>query len=201
MQPNFPDVIDYTQRFVRTVPTRRAGTSSDCDQTYPITGVADYRPYVQKLKDCGAEAVFTTDLGTNFSNMLDAAKQIDFHPIWINTTTAYEQRLRQLEHQRQRRQPLLRQLVRAPRLHPRGHAPTPPTSSSSPSAGGDLSYSGGQVSTSSFLLWATAAKACGNDLTRDCVMTKLKASTAGTPAASAPPRTRAPTCSTTAPRS
>ena len=41
-------------------------------------------------------------------------------------------------------------------------------------SGGDVAYAG-QVSTSSFLLWASAAKACGNDLTRDCVMAKLKA--------------------------
>jgi hypothetical protein len=40
-------------------------------------------------------------------------------------------------------------------------------------AGGDIGF-GGQVSTSAFLLWATAAKECGNDLTRDCVMTQLK---------------------------
>jgi len=30
------------------------------------------------------------------------------------------------------------------------------------------------VSASSFLLWATAAKACGNELTRACVMANLK---------------------------
>ena len=32
----------------------------------------------------------------------------------------------------------------------------------------------GQVSASAFLLWATAAQACGDDLTRDCVMEELR---------------------------
>lgn len=38
--------------------------------------------------------------------------------------------------------------------------------------GGDASNLG-QTATSSFLLWATAAKACGFDLTRECMVEQL----------------------------
>ena len=39
-------------------------------------------------------------------------------------------------------------------------------------SGGETNQLGEQA-TSSFLLWATAAKACGSDLTRDCVMGEI----------------------------
>ena len=39
-------------------------------------------------------------------------------------------------------------------------------------SGGDIAQLGAQAA-SAFLLWATAAKECGSDLTRDCVMEKL----------------------------
>jgi hypothetical protein len=39
--------------------------------------------------------------------------------------------------------------------------------------GGDVSYTG-QQSASAFLLWATAAEACGDELTRSCVMEQLR---------------------------
>ena len=83
MLPIFPNITDYGQRFVRTVPSV-GWNFIGCDQTYPITGVSDYRPYVQKLKDCGAEVVFTLDLQTNMKNILDAAKQLDYSPVWLN---------------------------------------------------------------------------------------------------------------------
>ena len=63
MVPNFPATIDYTQRALGTFPTV-GWQFLDCTQTYPITGVTDFRPFLQKLKDCGAEVVFTTDTAT-----------------------------------------------------------------------------------------------------------------------------------------
>jgi len=172
MLPIFPNITDYGQRFVRTVPSV-GWNFIGCDQTYAITGVSDYRPYVQKLKDCGAQVVFTLDLQTNMKNILDAAKQLDYSPVWLNAASSYTSDLA------------------ATNTNGNGDnfyfgnsfVPldyTPPGSANAAyveivkGSGGDLSY-GGQVSTSSFLLWATAAKACGNDLTRDCVMSKLKA--------------------------
>ncbi len=171
MIADFPSIKDYVERFQRTA--RDVGWDwLPCDQTYPITGVADYRPYVQKLKDCGVEAVFTLDLRQSMLNILDAANQIDYHPLWMNATSVYTE-------------DFARGNVNgnADQLY-FGNAFVPLTSIPDGSAnatyvrlvegsGGDVSY-GGQVSASAFLLWATAAKACGDELTRDCVMSQLK---------------------------
>ncbi len=172
MQPNFPAVIDYTQRFERTVPTV-GWEFLDCTQTYPITGVSDYRPYLQRIKDCGAEAVFTTDVGSGFQNMLDAAKQIDFDPVWFNSTSVYEEQFANWNTSGNGDKVYF------------GNPMVPLTDVAEGSAnaayvdlvtasGGDLAYIG-QQATSAFLLWATAADSCGNDLTRGCVMNALLA--------------------------
>ncbi len=88
MEPNFPSVIDYDQRIAGAVGT--VGFEFlPCKIQYQISGVSDFRPYLQRLKECGVEAVMTTDIELNFRNMLDAANQLDFHPIWINIPTIY----------------------------------------------------------------------------------------------------------------
>ena len=170
MQPNFPAVIDYTQRFKGSVNTV-GWEFLDCTQTYPIGGVADYRPYLQAIKDCGATAVFTTDVGTNFSNMLDAAEQIDFHPIWTNSTTAYEQQFANWNVNGNGDDLYLGNLIVPLDYTPEGSANALYVDLVTKS-GGDLSFSG-QQATSAFLLWATAADACGNELTRACLMDQL----------------------------
>ena len=61
--------------------------------------------------------------------------------------------------------------VRRSRRSRRRPTTRPPssTSTSSTSTGGDVNQLGQQAA-SAFLLWATAAKACGSTLTSDCVM-------------------------------
>jgi ABC-type branched-subunit amino acid transport system substrate-binding protein len=168
----FPNLTDYGQRFVRTVPSV-GWNFVGCDQTYPITGVSDYRPYVQKLKDCGVETVFILDLQAGMENILDAANQLDYHPIWLDAASVYTQDLAAWNANGNGDN-----LYFGNSFVPLDHTPEGSANAAYSSIvkanGGDISYSG-QVSTSSFLLWATAAKACGNDLTRDCVMTNLKA--------------------------
>ena len=133
--------------------------------------MADYRPYLQAIKDCGATAVFTTDVGTNFSNMLDAAEQIDFHPIWTNTTTAYEQQFANWNVNGNGDNLYVGNMMVPLDYTPEGSANAAYVDLVT-KAGGDLSYSG-QQATSAFLLWATAAAACGNELTRACLMDQL----------------------------
>ena len=172
MLPNFPATIDFTQRVERTFPTV-GWDFLDCTQSYPISGVTDFRPFLQKLKDCGAEVVFSTDTGNNLQNALDAAAQIDFRPIWMATSSIYTESFAAWN-----------QNGNADDVY-FGNVFTPiedvtPGSANAAyvdivtSHGGDTAYTG-QQSASAFLLWATAAKACGNDLTRDCVMAELEA--------------------------
>jgi ABC-type branched-subunit amino acid transport system substrate-binding protein len=168
----FPNLTDYGQRFTRTVPSV-GWNFIGCDQQYPITGVSDYRPYVQKLKDCGVETVFILDLQTGLENILDAANQLDYHPIWLDSAAAYTQDLAAWNVNGNADKVYFGNSFVPLDYTPEGSANAAYVDIVK-GAGGDLSYSG-QVSTSSFLLWATAAKACGDDLTRDCVMKNLKA--------------------------
>ena len=46
---------------------------------------------MQRLKDCGVQTVyFTGSPEPNFENMLDAAKQLDFSPIYVTERNFYE---------------------------------------------------------------------------------------------------------------
>ena len=58
-------------------------------------------------------------------------------------------------------------------------------------AGGAKPKSLGVNAMSAWLLWATAAKACGSNLTRDCVMATPRPPRTGPPAACTRRRTRA----------
>ena len=62
--------------------SQQAGwTYLDCPQVYAIGGESDWKPFVQRLQDCGAEVVyFTGSPAPNFENVLDAAKQIARNP-------------------------------------------------------------------------------------------------------------------------
>ncbi len=172
MLPNFPATIDYTQRVTGTFPT--VGWSFlDCTQTYPITGVTDFKPFLQKLKDCGAEVVFTTDTAANFENVLDAAKQIEFAPIWMATSSLYDENFSNWN-QSGNADGVFFANVYTPLEDTRPGSANADYIDIVTADGGDISYTGQQAA-SAFLLWATAASECGNDLTRDCVMEKLKA--------------------------
>jgi len=171
MLPNFPATIDYTQRVTGTYPTV-GWTFLDCTQSYPISGVTDFRPFLQKLKDCGAQVVFTTDTAANFENVLDAANQIDFHPIWMATSSLYDANFSNWNRNGNADGVFFANV----------YTPLEDTHEGSANAayvdivtanGGDISYTGQQAA-SAFLLWATAADACGNDVTRDCVMQQLR---------------------------
>ena len=171
-EANFPSVVDYVQRFTGAV-GQVGWKFLDCKVQYPITGVSDFRPYLQRLKDCGAETVFTLDTAGSFTNMLDAAEQLDFHPLWVNVASVYSEDFAE--------------------SNTSGNAdnvyfsydlvPIDYDAAGSANAkylelvgaeGGRIGY-GGQTATSAFLLWATAVKECGDDVTRACVMEKLKA--------------------------
>jgi hypothetical protein len=171
MLPNFPATIDYTQRVTGTFPTV-GWTFLDCTQTYPISGVTDFRPFLQKLKDCGSEVVFTTDTAANFENVLDAANQIDFHPIWMATSSLYDANFSNWN-RNGNADGVFFGNVYTPLEDTREGGANAAYVDIVTANGGDVSYTGQQAA-SAFLLWATAADACGNDVTRDCVMQQLK---------------------------
>jgi ABC-type branched-subunit amino acid transport system substrate-binding protein len=144
-----------------------------CDQQYNILGEADWKPFVQRLKDCGAEMVyFTGSAFPNFENVLDAAAQLDYKPVWFVDTNFYVDQFAQWNTNGNGDNVYIRMA-----FVPLEQAATNPAVKqyvdTVKANGGDISQLGAQA-TSSFLLWATAAKACGATLTRQCVIDQIK---------------------------
>ena len=170
MLPDFPATVDLAEKATGTFPSV-GWQFLDCTQRYPITGVTDFRPYLQKLADCGAEVVFTPDAAANLENQLDAAHQLEFEPIWMVTSTVYDENFANWN-----------QNGNADQVYfGNAFVPLADTTPGTANAvyvelvtgsGGDVSYLGQQAA-SAFLLWATAADACGDELTRECVMQEL----------------------------
>jgi hypothetical protein len=144
----------------------------DCPQEYNIQGETDWRPFVQSLEDCGAEAVYYSGSPyPNFENMLDAAAQEDYHPIWLVETNSYDQAFAEWNTSGNGDNVYIR-TVYTPLEQADDNQATQDYLDIVEADGGDTSQLG-QQATSAFLLWATGADACGADLTRDCVMEQL----------------------------
>jgi ABC-type branched-subunit amino acid transport system substrate-binding protein len=144
----------------------------DCEQTYAIGGTVQWGPYVQKLKDCGAEVVYFSGAPMpNLQNFLDAASQADYRPKWVTDTNFYEETFAQANTGGNADEVYVR-MVFTPFEQAESNEATKLYLDLVEGAGGQPATLGVQA-TSSFLLWATAAKACGADLTRQCVLDEL----------------------------
>jgi hypothetical protein len=144
----------------------------DCPVEYDILGEPDWKPIAQRLQDCGAEIVyFAGQPYPNMQNLLDDAAQLGYEPIWLADSNAYLRsfadwnatgngddvyvRTSFTPFEQADANPATRQYIDIVEGH-----------------GGDISQLGQQAA-SAFLLWATAAAACGADLTRQCVLDEL----------------------------
>src|SRR5690606_24633443 len=89
MFANFAATQDTKDKYLQAFP-EYGFEFLDCPQEYNILGEPDWRPFAQKLKDCGAELVYYAGQPyPNFQNLLDAAAQIDYSPIWLVDSNAY----------------------------------------------------------------------------------------------------------------
>ena len=145
----------------------------DCDQVYNIGGEANWTPFVQRLKDCGAEIVyFSGSPAPNFENVLDAAKQLGYNPMWMQEANFYDTafvnwnttgnadnvfvRTVYYPFEQANEVPAVKQYMEIIKAN-----------------GGSTSLLGMQA-TAAFLLWAQGAQECGSNLTRTCVIDTLK---------------------------
>jgi len=165
-----PAAVESVDKVKATYPA--AGfTFLDCDQNYQLTGEADWKPFAQRLKDCGAEAVTFSGAEANFENLLDASKQLGFAPIWFTEANFYTQTFAAWNVNGNADQVYVKEIY-VPLEDPPAGSATAQYIDIVEKSGGDISQLGAQA-TSAFLLWATAAKECGTDLSRDCVMQNL----------------------------
>ena len=143
-----------------------------CPQQYNIGGESDWKPFVQKLKDCGAEIVyFVGSPYPNFQNVLTAADQVGFRPMWYVDANFYDESFRDWNVNGFADNVYIRESY-TPLEEADSNPATQQYLDIMAEYGGDVNQLGEQ-SASAFLLWATAAKACGSNLTRQCVTDEL----------------------------
>jgi ABC-type branched-subunit amino acid transport system substrate-binding protein len=168
---NFASTIESKDRIEAAYP-EFGWTFVGCDQEYPISGAVDWKPIAQKLKDCGVEVVYFTGAPfPNFENLLDAAKQIEYMPIWSTEGNFYEESFAAWNTSGNADNVYVRTV-----FTPFNQADSNPATKQYielvQGEGGDISTLGAQAA-SAFLLWASVAKDCGSNLTRQCMVDGL----------------------------
>jgi hypothetical protein len=181
----FPDAVDDASvmfgNFAATIDTKDKVLQTfddfgweflDCQVEYNITGEDDWKPIATRLRDCGAEIVYYSGQPyPNMQNMLDDAAQVDYSPVWVVDLNAYLESFAEwnatgngdnvylrssfFPFEQADQVPAVQQYIDIVEEH-----------------GGQTSALAMQT-TSAFFLWATAADACGADLTRECVLDEL----------------------------
>jgi ABC-type branched-subunit amino acid transport system substrate-binding protein len=168
---NYSATIDSKDKVLSAYPSL-GWEFLDCPQEYNITGEADWRPIATNLKNCGAEAVyFSGSPNPNFRNLLEAAALVDYEPIWVTDPNFYDFAFRDWNTSGYGDNVYFR-LSAVPFEEAADNPATQQYVDAVEGAGGRTSLLGLQ-STSAFLLFATAAKACGADLTRQCLVDEL----------------------------
>jgi ABC-type branched-subunit amino acid transport system substrate-binding protein len=175
---NFSATIDTKDKVLEAFPNI-GWNFLDCPQEYNLQGETDWRPFVHQLEDCGAEAVyFVGSAYPNFQNLLDAAAQEDYNPLWLTDPNSYLASFAEWNGSGNGDNVHLRTAF-TPFEQADDNPATQQYIDIVEANDGDISQLGQQAA-SSFLLWATAADACGADLTRDCVMEELSQVTSWT---------------------
>ncbi|HEX6425270.1 MAG TPA: ABC transporter substrate-binding protein [Acidimicrobiales bacterium] len=168
---NFAATIDTKDKVLQTFP-EFGFEFLDCPVEYNIAGEPDWKPFAQRLKDCGAEVVYYSGQPyPNMQNLLDDAAQVGYEPIWLVDSNAYLASFAEWNATGNGDNVYLRTAF-TPFEQAESNPATQQYIDLVEGNGGDISQLG-QQATSSFLLWATAAQACGAELTRDCVLDEL----------------------------
>ena len=172
LQGSFAATIDSAEK--AKLAYKQAGwTFLDCDQTYNITGEASYTPFLQRLKDCGAEVVyFSGSPAPIFENVLDAAKAMDFNPIWMQEANSYDSSFTKWNSSGNANNVYVR-MTYTPFEQADQNPATAKYLEIVKASGGSTSLLGA-TATAAFLLWAQGAQSCGSTLTSDCVISSLK---------------------------
>ena len=159
MYANYAATIDTKDKVVQSYP-KFGFNFLNCPQEYNIQGESDWKPFAQKLKDCGAEVVyFTGSPYPNFENFLEAANQIDYHPLYITDANFYDEAFAKWNVNGYADNVYVREAF-IPLFEAEPDPATQKYIDIVQGSGGDVNQLGEQA-TSAFLLWATAAKACG----------------------------------------
>jgi len=144
----------------------------NCTASIDYNGEANYTPFVQKLQSCGAQIIFNDATpGPTLYGAFEAENQIGYDPIWVMDSGAYTASFAQWNTEGLANNAYVR-LSYEP-LEAAKVVPAVSQYLSIVKKYGGLTSQLGEQATSSFLLWATEAKACGSTLTRQCMINHL----------------------------
>ncbi len=144
----------------------------DCPFQVNYNGEANYTPFMQKLQTCGAQIVFNdAPPGPTLYGALEAANQIGYNPVWLLDAAEYSEAFAQWNTNGLGNNVYVRLGVEP--LESAKVVPAVAQYLSIVKKSGGLTSALGEQATSSFLLWATEAKACGSTLTRQCMINHL----------------------------
>ena len=169
----------------------------NCPFLVNYNGEANYTPFVQKLQSCGAQIVFNNATpGPTLYGALQAESQIGYNPIWLMDAAEYTEAFAQWNTAGLGNNVYVR--IAYEPLEAAKVVPAVADYLSIVKKYGGLTSALGEQSTSSFLLWATEAKACGSTLTRQCMINHLSKVTSwtggGLNAPSDPAKNLPPSC-------
>ncbi|QCQ92296.1 ABC transporter substrate-binding protein [Rhodococcus sp. SGAir0479] len=144
----------------------------DCGVTLNYEGEASYVPFAEKIKACGAKGLWTSrsPVPAEF-NFFKAVDQVGVDPIIFGEATWYANAVQSFN----KDTGLLDNLNAGMtfQMLENDNVPAVKQYKDLVTAQGGKTALLGMQSTSSFLLWATAAKECGSDLTRQCMIDEL----------------------------
>ena len=151
----------------------------NCPFQINYNGEANYTPFVQKLQGCGAQIVYNNSTpGPTLYGALQAENQIGYNPIWMEDAGAYTEAFAKWNTSGLGNNVYVRESYEP--LEAAKVVPAVAQYLSILKKYGGLTSQLGEQSTSSFLLWATQAKACGSTLTHQCMINHLSKVTSWT---------------------
>ena len=171
---NFSATIQTKDKVVAAYPDH--GWNFVNEQSYNISGEDDWTPFVNQLKDAGAEALyFTGSCLPNYLALMQTAAVNEYSPMAHADANFYEAACASANADGVLDNTYVR-MVFIPFEERDVVKAVDDYINIVEANNGDTSLLGMQ-STSAFWLWATAAAACGDDLTRDCVMSEVATQT------------------------
>jgi ABC-type branched-subunit amino acid transport system substrate-binding protein len=171
---NFSATQETTAKVVATYPAE--GFEFVEQLEYQIAGEDDWTPFVLQLRSSGAEAVYFSGVCLpSYQAIRQNAAINGYEPIWFLEANFYEAQCAAANGDGSMDRSFLRMV-----FIPLEEADVVPAVRDYvdlvEASGGDVSLLGMQA-TSAFLLWASAASACGSELTRACVLERAGAVT------------------------
>lgn len=140
---------------------------------YDINGEADWTPFVSALKEDGVELVYFTGSCPFFYQFVrETAALQEFDAIWLADANFYDSNCAAVNEGGALDNTFIR-MVFIPFEEAGQNPATADFIEVLTEAGNDEVTLLGMQAVSNFLLWATAASACGSELTRDCVLEEI----------------------------